>query len=151
MSRQLNNHPLLLNNNNESIHGEDSSDEDNSNFNMCVDCAGRPCDWIAFGHILIQDLNQKYSDDAEGNKIDNDGAIVSNGQLRKVLYWSYTLQKYGFLGKGTRIPLPKCVLTAIRDVFPDPNGRYMVFLEEWLGYCIYTTLVFTFSKNNNNK
>lgn len=44
-------------------------------------------------------------------------------------YRVFTARIYGFLGRGNRVPIPSCVLTAIRETFPDECNEYTGF--EW--------------------
>ncbi|XP_073453475.1 uncharacterized protein [Aquarana catesbeiana] len=48
-----------------------------------------------------------------------------NRCLRKAAFRSYTRMIHGFWGKKKRIPVPSCVVWAVRNAFPDPDGRYI--------------------------
>jgi len=41
-----------------------------------------------------------------------------------VIAWAW-----GKLGKGSRMPLPSCVIMKIRKTFPDPDGKYVGYQE----------------------
>jgi hypothetical protein len=43
-------------------------------------------------------------------------------------YQMYTRIKHGYLGRGNRTPLPKCVSDNIRNNFPDCNNYYVGFM-----------------------
>lgn len=47
--------------------------------------------------------------------------------LRSGAYKSYASMINGFLGKKRRIPIPSCVVWAIRNQYPDGNGEYTRF------------------------
>jgi hypothetical protein len=47
--------------------------------------------------------------------IDDNGAIVPNSRMRKALYRAFTYLKFGHHGKGSRILIPSCVTTKIRE------------------------------------
>ncbi len=40
---------------------------------------------------------------------------------------AFTSAKHGNLGKKKRIPLPDCVVSGIRDVYPDVDNEYVGF------------------------
>lgn len=43
-------------------------------------------------------------------------------------YRTFIAWIYGILGKGNRKVIPSCALNAVREVFPNPNARYVGFL-----------------------
>ncbi|XP_068111920.1 uncharacterized protein [Hyperolius riggenbachi] len=47
-----------------------------------------------------------------------------NRCLRRAAFRSYVRMLHGFWGKKKRLPVPSCVVWAIRDAFPDPKGLY---------------------------
>jgi len=47
--------------------------------------------------------------------------------MRKSLYKMFTYLKFGHLGKGHCIPIPRCFTNKIREVYPDPNDNCMSF------------------------
>ncbi|KAM5141728.1 uncharacterized protein ACMZJ9_015429 isoform 2-T2 [Mantella aurantiaca] len=57
-----------------------------------------------------------------------------NRCLRKAAFRSYTRMVHGFCGKKKRIAVPSCVVWAIRNAFPEPDGRY---IEVGLWPCDY--------------
>ncbi|XP_071970653.1 uncharacterized protein [Engystomops pustulosus] len=44
--------------------------------------------------------------------------------LRMAAYRSFLVQTHGPQDKGQRLPIPSCVISAIREKFPDPNMEY---------------------------
>lgn len=59
--------------------------------------------------------------------IQADEPDYSTQSYRKAAYRQYTLWKYGKLGRGNRKILPSCVVLAIRQAYPAPDGVYMGF------------------------
>ncbi|XP_040191767.1 P2X purinoceptor 7-like [Rana temporaria] len=52
----------------------------------------------------------------------------NNRRLRKTAYRAFIGWIYGFLGKANRKVIPACVVKAIREAFPDPDGSYVGFM-----------------------
>ncbi|XP_044134155.1 P2X purinoceptor 7-like [Bufo gargarizans] len=52
---------------------------------------------------------------------------IENRCLRWASYRKFTNLVYGFLGKGHRIPVPSCVVSKIRELYPDHEGNYTGF------------------------
>ena len=77
---------------------------------MCPVCGGTPCDWIVYGEDVITQVELMYDEDP--NKGDG---TVQNNCIRKSAYRYFTYEKHGFLGKGNRIQISKCVLDGIRE------------------------------------
>lgn len=86
---------------------------------MCTYCGGTPCSWIELKDEVIQKTIQDLC--FEESK--------TNNQARKLAYRRYIFDRYGYVGKGMRIQLPHCVMSGIRSVWPDANGKYMGFKE----------------------
>jgi hypothetical protein len=80
----------------------------------CAHCEKSPCEWYTFGKIIVQETSILI------NKLENN-------KLRKKAYGIYTKHRYGTLGKGNRIEIPKCVIDHIREEWPDKNNQYMGF------------------------
>jgi len=56
----------------------------------------------------------------------------SNGELRKAAYYNIANWMFGKMKRGDRRILPSCVVSAIRQVFPNPPGkRYVGFLAPY--------------------
>ncbi|KAG8443390.1 hypothetical protein GDO86_011979 [Hymenochirus boettgeri] len=49
--------------------------------------------------------------------------------LRKTAFRCFSVWIYGFLGSRGRKRIPTCVVNKVREVFPDPRGRYSGYLE----------------------
>ena len=97
----------------------------------CVICASTPCEWEEFGTKVVEHSRTLYRREMRGEKevvVFDNGAVVPNNTMRRQLYRIFTYLKYGHLGKGNRMPIPSCVTTQIRNMFPDEE--YMGFMEE---------------------
>ncbi len=53
--------------------------------------------------------------------------VRDNKAYRHQAYRQFVLQRFGKLGQGNRKVVPSCVLLAIRNRFPDPEGTYTGF------------------------
>lgn len=53
--------------------------------------------------------------------------INSHRTLRHTAYRQYVLWKFGRLGAGNRVVIPSCVVTKIRNNYPEPSGIYTGF------------------------
>ena len=47
---------------------------------------------------------------------------------RNMLFWWYMTNHYNICGKGNRKPPPDCLKAAIRMAYPEPSGRYKIFV-----------------------
>lgn len=52
-----------------------------------------------------------------------------NKNYRFISYKQYIWWSYGYLGKNKRKPLPNCVITKIRDIYPEQSGNYVQYKE----------------------
>jgi hypothetical protein len=96
---------------------------------VCWLCGGTPCDWLEYSVKLLEEINNKFPTDVDGNRIDaSSHEIASMKQIRYALYRAFTYAQYGHLGKGNRIKLGKCVEEKIKELFPNPDG------EEYTGF-----------------
>ena len=51
----------------------------------------------------------------------------TNDNFRHAAYRQFGLWQFEHLGSGNRVVIPSCVLWAIRDRFPSPDGMYIAF------------------------
>jgi len=79
---------------------------------LCQYCKSDPCHTVTYGDTI-----KEHADLLDHDEPPN--------ILRKTLYQAYVREVKGGLGKGVRIVVPQCVANLIRDVFPDPDGKYM--------------------------
>ena len=94
---------------------EESFEEDDPD--LCAHCNKAPCIW--------------------DQEVDNIAAFtdpmmesgVPHRQIRFQVYQYMTHKEYGFLGKGNRRELPKCVVDEIHDTWPQSDGKYTGFRE----------------------
>ena len=49
-------------------------------------------------------------------------AVHDNAKKRKFIYCSYIQDKHGYLGRGNRMVVPKCICKYAGDMFPPPPG-----------------------------
>ena len=77
----------------------------------CTKCGNSPCLVWLIGADLLQD--------GERHKRSND---AGNRQVRFRLCRSFTRQMHGVLGKGNRVPMPKCIENMIKSKFPNEDG-----------------------------
>lgn len=58
-------------------------------------------------------------------------ATLPNNHIRNLLYFWYATTIFSFTHKGTRRPLPRCLVAAIRALYPNPAGMpYAGFQSE---------------------
>ncbi|KAG8553877.1 hypothetical protein GDO81_003586, partial [Engystomops pustulosus] len=53
--------------------------------------------------------------------------VAANRSLRYAANRSYTAWVHGHLGKHYRIPIPSCVVSKIRNSYPEQSGQYTGF------------------------
>ncbi len=97
---------------------------------VCWLCGGTPCDWLEYSNELLQEIEEKYLKNSNGNRID--GAtheVVGMKKIRYALYRSFAYARYGWLGKNNRIKLGRSLQEKIKELFPHPEGvEYTGFL-----------------------
>ena len=69
---------------NQSLNND--GEDDDGRFNVCAKCAGRPCNWVAFGLQLQQKIEEPYMRNVNGQIVDDDGQIVGHNLLWKAMY-----------------------------------------------------------------
>ena len=97
---------------------------------VCELCGELPCEWITFGPTMKQRGISLYFNLPDGTNVDRNGVVVPNNPLRKNLYKMFIFLKYGRLGAGQRIELPKCVYDGIKELYPSSDGVYMGFHQD---------------------
>ena len=53
----------------------------------------------------------------------------SNRSLRYAAYKQFIWWVFKKLGKGNRRVIPLCALWKIRELYPEPDGNYVMYLE----------------------
>ena len=84
---------------------------------MCEHCGGAPCDWLVFEEEITDNISNMHMQE------------TNNTAIRKSAYKLYIYCKYGYLGKGNRMQISKCVVEHIRKKWPDHDENYMGFLD----------------------
>ena len=105
-------------------NSNDSDAQDNDDDeSVCVVCGGTPCEWDEYGPELISRqslmVRREVGDDGIEKLIDSAGRSIPNNKMRLYLYRLFTYLKFGHLGRGNRIPIPNCVTSQIRNLYPD--------------------------------
>ena len=84
---------------------------------MCAVCGGTPCDWETFKDDVIKAMNDYKN-----------MYVCKNSRIRKEGYKTFTLEKYGYLGRSNRIKIADCVTNEIRKLYPEESeDAYMNF------------------------
>ncbi len=92
----------------------------------CPRCHQTPCIWVQHREEYNDSLNngtliREFGSNASGDP--------QNKQMRYLSYRAMSRMLNGHLGGGNRVPLPPCVIHAIRAMFPDTEGNYVGFRE----------------------
>ena len=96
------------------------SDLEGDSDRVCLFCGEVPCDWATFGKDLLDSGEDMFPKESAGE----------NSVRRKALCRLHTCKKYGHLGKGNRVPIPKCVQDRIRDKWPEANSELCMGFRE---------------------
>jgi hypothetical protein len=75
---------------------------------VCSHCEQMPCDWLLYGPAIVQSVCATHG------STPNVDRLLKNITCRHAAYSMYTRTKFGYLGKGNRLPLPSCVLDLIQ-------------------------------------
>lgn len=97
---------------------------------VCSQCGGTPCEWDEYKEELLQCNTELLASDSSDNSLADNIDPERNSKMRKALYKSFTYIKFGHLGKGNRIPIPACVTSKIRQLYPSSGERYVGFHSE---------------------
>ena len=65
------------------------------------------------------------------NRSDNfaDEPDYAPSSYRKAAYWQWTMWQIGSTGRGNRRVIPSCVVQAVRNRYPAPDGIYLGYKE----------------------
>ena len=69
--------------------------------------------------IAIVNRSDVFADDPE----------YTPASYRKAAYRQWILWQHGYLGRANRRVVPSCVVWAVRDKYPSPDGLYLGFKE----------------------
>ena len=75
--------------------------------------------WSHTVSIAIVSRSDVYADDPE----------CSPASYRKASYRQWIMWQHGYLGRSNRRVVPSCVVWAVREKFPAPDGIYLGFKE----------------------
>jgi hypothetical protein len=84
---------------------------------VCTHCDCDPCLWEEFKVDIIGEEQGKTF-------MMIDQSLPPN-EICKQAYRAFVHTWKGYQGKGRCVRIPHCVLTGIRNIWPDPNGCYM--------------------------
>ncbi len=84
---------------------------------LCLLCNHDPCHRIVYADQIRWHVSAISSD-------------TSPNVAHRSLYEVYTHAVYGTLGHGNHVDLPACIVSYIRELFPDPDGEYMGYKPE---------------------
>ena len=74
---------------------------------------------------LVLEVAMRYRNDVLAEPVEND----YNKARRHAAHRQYVMWKHGRLGAGNRKVIPSCFVLKIRNKYPEPSGRYLVYLE----------------------
>ena len=108
-------------------HSENDTDDDADN----RPCGGEQCSkyGVSFENCIVTCIPiddvalQIVADECVFARKDNIEEMEPK-EKRFLFYYYYATSVYQFHGSGNRVDLPKCLLTAIRNAFPEPTGIY---------------------------
>ena len=86
-----------------------------------------PCKYCQNVPWLLEDGLYELIVQYEEELRENDSTALTNKEIRFYLYRYASRWIHGYLGKGNRIKLPKCVRGEILDLAPEPGGIYIGF------------------------
>jgi hypothetical protein len=101
---------------------EETRPEGNNDMSPCPYCDETPCFLYQGLYESITELEEKLREADYEDKL-------TNKQIRYQLYRHATAFIHGFLGKGKRMEIPKCVRGEILDLAPESDGKYVGFKD----------------------
>ncbi len=88
---------------------------------VCSHCEQMPCEWLLYGPIIVHSVRATHGSNPNVDR------LLTNKSCRHSTNTMYTRTKFGYLGKGNRVPLPNCVVNGVRGNFLDPSNNYVRF------------------------
>ena len=60
--------------------------------------------------------------------------VFDNGKRRHLCYRNFLIfmNREQPIGRGNRVVLPQCVVAKIRERYPDPSGKYVDLVIQWV-------------------
>ncbi len=91
--------------------------EDDDSKGICEQCLSIPC--------VLEDTKDSIT--ASFDAVHNSDPL--NKHICFKMYKTWVANHYGFLGKNHRIKIPDCVVEYIRELAPEPDGKYTGYHE----------------------
>jgi hypothetical protein len=83
------------------------------------------------GDCVLQEIEMRLME--TGAVAFNESVLTTekdnNARARYAMYRYYIAIVEGYLGKGKRVRLPRCVEVWIKKTFPDPDGKFTGYKE----------------------
>ena len=92
---------------------------------VCRHCQESLCLWRLYESDIIGEVD---SSNSCLSTIMVDGVDDSHRQMRRKCYRIFIVLHYGYLGRGNRKRIPRCVMNGIRSYYPDSNENYIGFM-----------------------
>ena len=96
--------------------------------NVC--CRKRPCVTAQdFFQSAVLDMNVLSIAIVNRSDVFADDPDYSPSSYRKAAYHQWILWQHGYLGRANRRVVPSCIVWAVRNKYPVPDGQYLGFKE----------------------
>ena len=96
--------------------------------NVC--CRKRPCVTAQdFFQSAVLDMNILSISIVNRSDVFADDPDYSPSSYRKAACRQWILWQHGYLGRANRRVVPSCIVWAVRDKYPAPDGQYLGFIE----------------------
>ena len=96
--------------------------------NLC--CRKRQCvSTLEFFRSAVLDMNVLSIAIVNRSDVFADDPDYSPSGYRKAAYCQWVLWNHGYLGRANRRVIPSCVVWAVRNKYPAPDGQYLGFKE----------------------
>ena len=105
---------------------------------VCRHCNEDYCLWTRYEECIVQEVETNSSDSTLREYAIN----LSHRMQRKRCYKIFVAMHHGYLGKGQRRKIPKCVMNGIRNRYLDSDDNYMGYKSSWINiwlewyYCL---------------
>lgn len=80
------------------------------------------------GHFATEEAKLCCKNDYLGDFEENTDDMTAS-KRRKLVYWTYISEIYGYLDPSNRLRIPHCITRETRGLLPDSEGAYMGFKE----------------------